>query len=362
MSKNRKQRQAEQLGMPVGTARSKLHRNLIWKLLLRHGENLCAHCDDWISNPEELAITHFEPWLDNEPSLFWEYDNVAFMHRTCAAEHGATKPQEGKTEMSTVETLIVDENGTRLPGIYHEGKVYVAGQHGERYQVRLTNTSSSRVEVVLTVDGRDVIKGEPGSVETRGYILGPHEDTTIEGWRTSDDTVAAFRFGADKSKAYSAQLGTGAHLGVIGVAVFKEKKRRRSLDGMHVLRSTRSSGVERGGGTFGSTFGSSGADDFSLTVDYSSAGAPRSRRVTKSKVQTREEVKLGTKFGEELQSKVSHTTFTRATKDPSQVLTVEYDSWNNLERRGIPIARSKEETPSPFPADNNGYCKPPVSR
>lgn len=415
--KTRKQRQAEQLGMPMGTARSKLQRKLIWNFLLRQGENKCEHCGDWISAPEDLAITHVESWLDNDASLFWDTHNVAFMHSPCAeqfaAERDVARRQKAeKPEMELVRVGIVNERGEWLPGCYHQGKVYVAGKHGERYKLSLRNLTGERLEVILTVDGRDVISGEIGSKENRGYVLKPFEVCTIDGWRTSDNTVAAFRFGADKDNAYSTQLGTGAHLGVIGVAVYREKHSSWS----DIL--IRDGDVWRGGSTqpptwrtFTSTMDSSPATkavqcstdtmshsgptiehvNASFTMNTGERTARRHAREERAQAKgrkrgrgrdggqpvrargrdggqrtnkPREEVKLGTKFGEEVHSRVHHTTFTRRTLEPAVTMVFEYDTFKNLKRRGVPITRNKPRkeppiSPSAFPADDSGYCKPP---
>jgi len=92
----------------------------------------------------------------------------------------------------------------------------------------------------------------------------------------------------------------------------------------------------------------------------------RRRSMTRKRTQApREEVKLGTKFGEELRSQVRTTRFTRASTSPVQLVTIEYDTLKNLKRRGIPITSQSRVTPSApsaFPADDDGYCKPPPQR
>lgn len=401
--KTRKQRQAEQLGMPMGTARSKLHRKLIWDLLLRQGENKCGHCGDWIRAPEDLAITHVEPWLDNDASLFWDTHNVAFMHSPCAeqfaADRDAARRQKAEPEMELVRVGIVNERGEWLPGCYHEGKIYIAGKHGERYKLSLRNLTGERLEVVLTVDGRDVISGEVGSKENRGYVLKPFETCTIDGWRTSDNTVAAFRFGADKDNAYSTQLGTGAHLGVIGVAVYQEDHpvwsdmiirgqekpwypSGQSWMTFNASHSTMDSSPGRNSVQCSTTMEPTGPTvervNASFTMETGRAAreqraqAPGRKRSMKrhraggqsTNKPVREEVKLGTKFGEEIHSSVHKTTFARRTLEPAVTMVFEYDTYKNLKRRGIPIKQNKPRkeppiSPSAFPADDSGYCKPP---
>jgi len=269
------------------------------------------------------------------------------------------------------------------------------GLCGERYNIHLRNLTGERIEVVLTVDGRDVITGEEGSKQNRGYILHAFETCTIEGWRTSDDTVAAFRFGADKNKAYSTQLGTGAHLGVIGVAVYQEYYRPQSS--FTILRSASFDSMPVSGTTRGVSYSLDSSDvKISASCNSVSASTPtgsveyegdlgfsdvfedrrsreeraqtqgRRRKMTRDRKQApREEVKLGTKFGEEIRSRVGKTTFSRRTTEPAWIVTIEYDTFKNLKRRGIPIRRTQPRkeatTPSAFPADNE-YCKAPPRR
>ncbi len=115
-----------------------------------------------------------------------------------------------------------DSAGNPLRGARTNGNVYVIGQAGQRYSIRIRNHTSERFEVVTTVDGLDVIDGEPGSVTKRGYIVGPQATVDIDGFRTSESTVAAFRFGS-VGESYAAKKGKGRNVGVIGLAFFNER-------------------------------------------------------------------------------------------------------------------------------------------
>src|SRR5690606_25158439 len=55
-----------------------------------------------------------------------------------------------------VSLEIEDAYGRPFERYRHRGQTYIAGQWGDRYAIRLTNHSRDRVEVVVTVDGRDV--------------------------------------------------------------------------------------------------------------------------------------------------------------------------------------------------------------
>src|SRR5262249_57151594 len=73
-----------------------------------------------------------------------------------------------------------------------------------------------------SVDGRDVIDGQPARWDKRGYVVDPYGRVTIDGYRLSQESVAAFRF-SSVPRSYSAQMGSARDVGVIGVAVFVER-------------------------------------------------------------------------------------------------------------------------------------------
>lgn len=114
--------------------------------------------------------------------------------------------------------------GTRFfPMVEHSGNLYVAGNKGERYAISLENRSKSKVEIVATVDGLDVIDGRSGSFSKPGYIIEAGEKTLIEGFRKSMDEIAAFRFGSVAESYAQKKAGDTINVGVIGIAVFREQ-------------------------------------------------------------------------------------------------------------------------------------------
>lgn len=117
---------------------------------------------------------------------------------------------------------VVDERGAALPTFSSGGRSYVLGDDGARYSIRIDNSTSERFEAVATVDGLDVIDGQPGSFTKRGYLVGPWSSVEIDGFRRSEEEVAAFRFGRVRD-AYATRRGDDRNVGVIGVAVFSER-------------------------------------------------------------------------------------------------------------------------------------------
>jgi hypothetical protein len=127
-----------------------------------------------------------------------------------------------------IEWSVLDEEGRPLPlqrarrGTGGDDTFRLAGIEGARYTLRFRNLSERSYEVIATVDGLDVLNGKPGSLRNGGYVLRPLQALTIEGFRKSQNEVAAFRFAAP-GRAYAANTEAGdvRNIGVIGAALFE---------------------------------------------------------------------------------------------------------------------------------------------
>lgn len=126
------------------------------------------------------------------------------------------------TAGGAVSFAIRDASGNALEAIRAGERTLVVGQAGQRYTIVLTNHTSHRFESVVTVDGLDVVNGQAGNFDNRGYILGPFATLEIEGFRQSSNAVAAFRF-ASVSESYAAKTASARNVGVIGAAFFSER-------------------------------------------------------------------------------------------------------------------------------------------
>lgn len=124
-----------------------------------------------------------------------------------------------------ISVSITDASGRALPAARVDGRVYAVGRDGDRYVIHVENRSGVRVEAVATVDGLDVIDGEDGSLEKRGYVIAPYASLDIEGFRESEGSVRAFRFGSTND-SYASRRGKGRNVGVIGIALFRERGSR----------------------------------------------------------------------------------------------------------------------------------------
>src|SRR5690348_14035490 len=122
-------------------------------------------------------------------------------------------------------TVIDRDDGARLPLHYYHGEYWVAGRPGAKYAIEIRNRMGERVLAVTSVDGVNVISGETASWGQTGYVLDSGEHYRITGWRKSNSEVAAFTFTASPN-SYAARTGRPGNIGVIGVALFREKQRQ----------------------------------------------------------------------------------------------------------------------------------------
>lgn len=117
----------------------------------------------------------------------------------------------------------VESSGGRQFPTYRSGtRLLVEGKWGERYNIDVKNETNRRIEVVVSVDGLDVMDGRSASYSKRGYILQPHQKVLIDGFRKSHSEVAAFRFNSVANSYANRKHSDTRHVGVIGAAVFAE--------------------------------------------------------------------------------------------------------------------------------------------
>jgi len=109
------------------------------------------------------------------------------------------------------------------------GKRIVIGENGSHYEVRLENRTKKRIEVVLSVDGLNVLNGKAASPKQRGFILAPKETYDVDGFRKNDTTARSFVFGS-VARSKAASSGGASNVGVIGLAVFEEDEARTKAE------------------------------------------------------------------------------------------------------------------------------------
>lgn len=116
-----------------------------------------------------------------------------------------------------------DGSGRWFETLMLKDQRFVIGERGARYEVVVKNETRKRLEVVLSVDGLDTLDGESASLKKRGFVLAPRETLSVDGFRTGDGSVAAFRFVNVGDTYAQRRHGQTGNVGVIGVAVFPER-------------------------------------------------------------------------------------------------------------------------------------------
>ena len=106
---------------------------------------------------------------------------------------------------------------------YTHGKRFVMGSKGSSYSIVVKNKSRSTLEIVCSVDGLDVMDGKTAKYAKRGYLVAPGKTLTIDGFRTSLNSVSKFQFSGVSSSYANLKHGDTRNVGVIGMAVFTQK-------------------------------------------------------------------------------------------------------------------------------------------
>ncbi|NTW57550.1 MAG: hypothetical protein HGB21_01150 [Nitrospirae bacterium] len=151
---------------------------------------------------------------------------------------GAAYPHGGDGLKGEVSVEVVSDRGTALLTVPHKDfwmggtriiKKYLEAKKGENYGIVIRNMTPERIGVVVAVDGRNIISGKRSDLKSTEdmYLVDSYEQARYDGWRTDKDTVHRFYF-TDPSDAYSTRTFNDASaLGVIAVAVYREKDRPR---------------------------------------------------------------------------------------------------------------------------------------
>jgi hypothetical protein len=291
------------------------------------------------------------------------------------------------------DVTVIDRNsGAALPLHFHRGEYWVAGQPGARYAVSVRNRLGARVMAVTSVDGVNVLSGETAAFEQTGYVFGAWQSYQITGWRKSDTQVAAFEF-SDAANSYAQRTGRPGHLGVIGVALFREKTPDFVTQPMQVPAPIheRNSNLSRDSGErLGARERSSSDASLASSAERDAPASPapsaksqlgdlgsasgaaqeaRAQRAPEGLLSRRHgepaAPRLGTAHGQREASYVQNTHFERRSALPDEVVRIRYDSFENLLALGVITPRPlPAPSPNPFPESSLGRFAPdpPVLR
>ncbi len=242
---------------------------------------------------------------------------LALVGTTALAHRPADQAMHGPVAVELVDRA----SGQALPSAHRRGQTWVGGHPGDSYAVRLRNRGPERVLVVLSVDGINAISGQTADPRQAGYVLEPWQSADITGWRKSLQAVAGFVF-VDPKDSYAARTGRPDNVGVVGIAVHRERERIHDAAAIrpHVQRPPRAPmqapepASARGPGVQ------------AQSAEIAAAAAPAQRQ------------RIGTGHGAIVHESTWSTHFDRDPR-PVQVTELRYDTPAALSARGIRLPR-----------------------
>ena len=257
------------------------------------------------------------------------------MKRLCAIAIATLASAQALAVGNLADVSVTDRDTGETLSVYRSrGDYWVAGRPGARYAINIRNQGSARLMAVTSVDGINVISGESAGYGQSGYVFDSWAGYDITGWRKSNQQIAAFTF-TSVPKSYAARTGRPENVGVIGVALFRE-------------RAYPPIAMAQGSAAAPARAEESAAD---------AAGSLRSESEATSKDSSRQDSSrkaaapsLGTGHGQRETSVVVNVNFEREQPQPNEVIRIRYDSRENLVAMGV-IRANPPRRPQPFPGE-----------
>jgi len=239
-------------------------------------------------------------------------------------------------------TIVDRDSGVTLSTHFFRGEYWVAGTPGARYAIEVRNGIGGRVLAVTSVDGVNVLSGATAGWDQAGYVFEPGERYQITGWRKTNAEVAAFTF-TDSPNSYAERTGRPANVGVIGVALFRERRPQAVYAPPKIAQSPGPPEAPRAGESNRALASPSTVRAAAEQASPVPMPAP----------------KLGTGHGEREYSYVENTEFLRMQPEPNEVIRIRYDSLDNLVAMGIVRRpRPTPPLPNPFPSSQERQFVP----
>ncbi len=247
------------------------------------------------------------------------------------------------------DVAIIDRaTGAALETHYHRGEYWIAGTPGARYSVSIRNRLGQRLLAVTSVDGINVISGDAAGWQQPGYVFGPYQGYEISGWRKSGRDVATFEFTASPN-SYAERTGRPANVGVIGVALFRER-----------WPAPPATAFEAPPAPPAAAGAANPRAEQAPAADAARAKVQDANEAVPGRVAARPAPKLGTGHGAREASYVEQTDFSRDSESPNEVIRIRYDSYANLVAMGVIRDRPPQPPqPNAFPESPARYVPDP---
>lgn len=240
--------------------------------------------------------------------------------------------------------VIVLVNGKGVKEYGHKGKNYIEGRKGTEFAIKVKNNSARKILAVISVDGLSVLTGDAASHDSSGYIVPAYNSVVIDGWRVSDEEVKKFFFtSADNSYAVRKEEN-GNNVGVIGVAIFREKDVPLVVWNIQNIHPHVSPSFPYPPLFPTCTVSSSNQNGYNLLDSNDSLDTCMLSS------------EIGTGWGETKESSVVSVGFEKEEYVDEQFI-IFYNSYSQLKKIGVDFTKRPQYiTPCAFPVK---YCKPP---
>ncbi len=114
-------------------------------------------------------------------------------------------------------------NGNSCKQYHHGGRIFIEAKEESEYEIKIINQDWNRILAVASVDGLNVLTGNPATPEDDGYLVNHFNNIRIKGFRHNKDKVGAFKF-TKKTESYATSISPSLekNCGVIGVILYSE--------------------------------------------------------------------------------------------------------------------------------------------
>ncbi len=273
--------------------------------------------------------------------------------------------------------VLVCVNGKPVREYTHKQKTFLEGRPGSQYTLKLKNHSGNRVIAVISVDGINVISGEPATGDGAGYIIGAYDSIDVKGFRKDMDSVGAFKFCKKEQSYCNDTKETKNNNGVIGIIVINEKvepyrginicatytdaeyEQPRHIEyeqlrscSPHRAMYIKTPSASSAGDVQATYTTSSNTLGFMDDADYSSPvkSTLRSKRVEEPEPS----FSVGTTWGNEIKDKTTLETFKRGSTRTE--MEFYYGSKKDLKKMGVSFEKKPKVS---FPSAFGKFAKPP---
>lgn len=285
------------------------------------------------------------------------------------------------------ELLVRPRGRTPADEYYYNGAVWIEGREGNNYTIDICNNTHRQALFIVSVDGLDVIEGQPAGPKSQGYVVGPRETISIPGWKLNNQEAAEFFFSRSRDSYVNAIGGTTTNTGVIGAMVFSEYVEPMRYEDYYISKGVGGTSVTGLNPTMPWSSISNaplvGGTITSASLNATAAAIPRApmnvilentRRIDPNagimaQQQSYNAISsspvtqdVGTGFGQATTWQTQTTRFRRANPDhPDAVLALYYNTARNLEKMGIRLRKKRDVSyqANPFPGYTTTGCKPP---